>query len=75
LAQRATDENTISYSIAYLLQKDDESKAIAFRVAEKALQSPDVYLSGKNDRLHLLSRLAYFAGERGKALAAKYEGH
>jgi hypothetical protein len=73
LAERATDENTIAYSISYLLQKDDASKALAFRVAERALQSPDVYLPGQNDRRDLLSRLAWFGGKRGKALAAKYE--
>jgi hypothetical protein len=73
LAERATDENTIAYSISYLLQKDDESKAVAFRVAERALRSPDVYLLGQNDKRDLLSRLAAFGGERGKALAAQYE--
>jgi hypothetical protein len=71
LAERATDEYTIGASVTYLLQKDDDSRNFALRVAERALQSPDKYLSGENDKLHLLSCLA-FGGERGKALAAKY---
>jgi hypothetical protein len=71
LAERATDEYTIGASVTYLLQKDEDSRNLALRVAERALQSPDVYLSGENDKLHLLSCLA-FGGERGKALAAKY---
>jgi hypothetical protein len=73
LAEHAEGGNALAYSISYLLQRDKASKDIAFRVAERALQAPEVYLPGRNDKLHLLSRLAGFGGERGKALAARYE--
>jgi hypothetical protein len=73
LAERTTNANVVDYSVSYLLQKDEDSRNFAFRVAERALQSPDVYLSGQNDKLHLLSTLAGFGGERGKALAVHYE--
>jgi len=72
LAEQATDEYTIAYSVSYLLQKDDLSSDLAFRVAEKALRSPDIYLPGSNDKRDLLSKLGALGGERGKALAAKY---
>lgn len=73
LAERTTNANVIDYSVSYLLQKDDDSRNFAFQVAERALQSPDVYLPGRNDRRSLLSKLAGFGGERGKALAARFE--
>ena len=72
LAERATDEYTIGSSVTYLLQKDEDSRNLALRVAEKALQSPDVYLPGQSDKRALLSYLVRVGGERGKALAAKY---
>jgi hypothetical protein len=72
LAERGTDEYTISSSVTYLLQKDEGSRDFAFRIAERALQSPDVYLSGENAKHAFLSCVARFGGERGKALAAKY---
>ena len=50
LAERATDEYTIESSVTYLLQKDEDSRNFALRVAERALQSPDVYLPGQNDK-------------------------
>jgi hypothetical protein len=74
LAERATYEYTIGSSVTYLLQKDEDSRDFALRVAERALQSPDVYLSGENDKLHLLKTLAVFGGDTGTALVARYEG-
>jgi hypothetical protein len=73
LAERTTNADVIDYSVCYLLQKDEDSRNFALRVAERALQSPDVYLSGRNDKRSLLSTLAGFGGERGKALAARFE--
>jgi len=72
LAEHTKGANALAEAVTYLLQRDEESKNLAYRVAERALKAPEVYLPDRNDKRGLLGRLAGFGGERGKALAARY---
>jgi hypothetical protein len=73
LAGHAESAETQTYAVCYLLQRDKDSRNLAYRVAERALKTPGVYLPDRNDKRALLGVLGGFGGKRGKALAAKYE--
>ena len=74
LAER-TKGRTLIGAVGYLLQRDDASRDVACRVAERALNDPVVYLPEQaytHVKASLLDMLTWYGGERGKTLAAKY---
>ncbi len=75
LAKRAKGRGLVD-AVGYLLQRDEQSRDLAFQWAERALKDPEVYLpeqANTHVKVALLRRLTWHGGERGKALAVQYE--
>jgi hypothetical protein len=75
LAKHAKGRGLVD-AVGYLLQRDEQSRDLAFQWAERALKDPQVYLPElphTHVRSSMLDMLTWYGDERGKALAAQYE--
>jgi hypothetical protein len=63
----------LALAVCYLLQKDEQSREIAFRIAEDVLRTSAASKGGIAVPQNLRGYLRKFGGERGEALSSKYQ--
>lgn len=67
IAERASGQTLVA-AVCYLLQKDERSRTVAFRVAERTLKKTALSRSDENAQHNIRGYLERYGGERGRAL-------